>query len=301
MSKEKISGIYCIENIVNHKKYIGQSCNIYSRWYNHKYCLNNNIHSNTYLQNSWNKYGKNNFVFTIIEKCDENIIDEKEKYWINHYNTMNDDFGYNLDSGGNLNKHHSIETKIKMSRSAKGIYPSEETKIKISNNRKGKMVGQDHFMYGKHLSLSTKSKISKSLKGLHAGNKNWCAKKVICLTTSKIFTTLKEAGEYYKTNPVDISKCCNEKRKSSGKLEDGTPLQWSFYNRNGQYDLKEYKIDKNTKSVSQFDLNMNYIATYESAREAERQTGIGYKMISRVCRGERPHTHGYIFKFVEAS
>ena len=46
---------------------------------------------------------------------------------------------------------------------------------------------------------------------------------------------------------------------------------------------------------------MNYIATYESAREAERQTGIGYKMISRVCRGERPHTHGYIFKFVEAS
>ena len=32
MAKEKICGIYCIENLVNHKKYIGQSVNIYTRW-----------------------------------------------------------------------------------------------------------------------------------------------------------------------------------------------------------------------------------------------------------------------------
>ena len=33
---EKISGIYCIENIVNGKKYIGKSNNIYKRWYEEK-------------------------------------------------------------------------------------------------------------------------------------------------------------------------------------------------------------------------------------------------------------------------
>ena len=51
------------------------------------------------------------------------------------------------------------------------------------------------------------------------------------------------------------------------------------------------------KKVIQYDLNLKYINEYESAREAEKITGIGYKMISRVCNGQRPYTHGYIFKF----
>ena len=40
MAEEKISGIYCIENTKNHKKYIGQSIDIYQRWYAHKSKLN---------------------------------------------------------------------------------------------------------------------------------------------------------------------------------------------------------------------------------------------------------------------
>lgn len=54
---------------------------------------------------------------------------------------------------------------------------------------------------------------------------------------------------------------------------------------------------KTNKPIIQYDLNMNRIAEYESAREAEKITGIGYKMISRVCNYQRPHTHGYIFRF----
>jgi hypothetical protein len=42
---------------------------------------------------------------------------------------------------------------------------------------------------------------------------------------------------------------------------------------------------------------MNFIAEYESAREAEKITGIGFRMISRVCNGQRHQTHGFIFKF----
>ena len=52
MAKEKICGIYCIENIINHKKYIGQSQNVFRRMYNHKNLLRNNKHHNSYLQNS---------------------------------------------------------------------------------------------------------------------------------------------------------------------------------------------------------------------------------------------------------
>ena len=63
MAEEKISGIYCIENTKNHKKYIGQSIDIYQRWYVHKSKLNMNKHHSHHLQQAWNKYGDNCFIF----------------------------------------------------------------------------------------------------------------------------------------------------------------------------------------------------------------------------------------------
>jgi len=69
------SGIYLIGNIINDKKYIGSAKNINKRWYQHKYALNNNTHDNSCLQNAWNKYGENNFKFTIIEEVvPENLL-----------------------------------------------------------------------------------------------------------------------------------------------------------------------------------------------------------------------------------
>lgn len=98
MVKEKICGIYCIENLVNHKKYIGQSVDINSRWETHISTLNNNHHYNLHLQQSWNKYGSENFEFNIIETCDKNLLNEKEIYWIKKFNSLED--GYNATSGG---------------------------------------------------------------------------------------------------------------------------------------------------------------------------------------------------------
>ena len=57
----KVSGIYCIENITNHKTYIGSSKNIYQRLLKHFALLRYNKHQNAHLQSAWNKYGENSF------------------------------------------------------------------------------------------------------------------------------------------------------------------------------------------------------------------------------------------------
>lgn len=106
-------GIYKIENIINHKVYIGQSSNIESRWNQHIHDLTKNIHRNSHLQNSWNKYGENNFAFSVIEECEENLLDERENYWINYYGGCNSCKTYNNREAGN-NGRHSDETREKL-------------------------------------------------------------------------------------------------------------------------------------------------------------------------------------------
>jgi hypothetical protein len=98
MAKEKICGIYCIQNLVNGKVYIGQSADIEKRWYTHKSELNRNVHKNKKLQNAWNKYGYAQFKFFILEKCLKCDLDELEKFYINFYDSYKN--GYNKDLGG---------------------------------------------------------------------------------------------------------------------------------------------------------------------------------------------------------
>lgn len=93
---ERICGIYEIRNKVNNKVYIGQSRNISRRWNDHVRELNNNIHDNYHLQQSWNLYGKENFRFTIVALCSADELNELEAFYIDKMNSMNSDYGYNI-------------------------------------------------------------------------------------------------------------------------------------------------------------------------------------------------------------
>ena len=98
---ETISGIYCITNKINNKKYVGLSKDIYRRWGEHKK-IPFNPSSKEYnypLYNAIRKYGLDNFDFTILEQCDDQeLLKEKEKQWIEYYDSINN--GYNLTEGG---------------------------------------------------------------------------------------------------------------------------------------------------------------------------------------------------------
>lgn len=136
-------GIYKITNLINNKVYIGQSKNIERRKYRHFRNYNDNIASATYnnhLYSAMRKYGKENFLFEIIEECLPEQLNEKEKFFIHLYDSSNIEKGYNKTKGGsdtylNTTKHGSLTYDIVLD------IISELKNSKLSTDKIGKKYG----------------------------------------------------------------------------------------------------------------------------------------------------------------
>ena len=205
-------GIYKITNPSN-KVYIGQSTNIKERF--RKYSKLSNKRQ-IKLYNSFQKYGIDNHQFEIIEECGEDMLDEREIYWGNHYDVLGDT-GLNLRLGNGRGS------------------CSENTKNKISDSLKGQRKSKEHCL---HLSIA-KTGIPSKRKGRPdpkqkgqpkpgAGGKDKpkpgarpkTGNQVICLTTNKTYNSVKECMD-----DANVSK-----RKMFNLLKEET--EYKYVNRN---------------------------------------------------------------------
>ena len=150
---------------------------------------------------------------------------------------------------------HDRKQRESMKEKNKGKNPrdnmTEEAKKERDRKASESMKGKNKNPRSKE----TREKISKTRieKGIAKDKKHPNATSIICLTTKRIFLTVKEAQKFYNIKGIsDIGYCCRGfkivkgkkvKVKSAGKLPDGTKLVWKYliWKHNKKYRIKEVK------------------------------------------------------------
>lgn len=184
----------------------------------------------TAFYNAILKYGWGNFEHEVLasgltydEAC------EKERFYISECHSLTTEWGYNLATGGNVNKVMSEESRRKISQTLTGrkrVPHTPETKLKISVANRGKKQPPRCDEYRKKLSDSLKGRvftpehranISKAKTGsATSGKNNSHPRSVLCVETGIVFDTIKEAGEFTGGSSKNIISCCRGRLKTSG-------------------------------------------------------------------------------------
>ncbi len=175
-----ISGIYQIKNKLNGKVYIGSTARGFeARFREHRNNLKGNENKpNAHLQNAWNKYGADSFVFETLDVVDGEELVPIEQAYLDFF-----DPEYNISkvagsSFGVKRKPKTKKWREEHSKKMTGRKHSLETKEKMSRSRLARASdcevpsGVNHYMYGKKHSEETKRKISEALRTGRYAKKN---------------------------------------------------------------------------------------------------------------------------------
>ena len=161
--------VYIITNRINHKVYVGQTKNPVKRKKGHWSAGRHDVVGHLY--SSMRKYGVENFSFEVIEECPDESINDREQYWVAHYDSFNREKLHDLFAGkknpmfgthgGFAGKRHTAATKQKMSITQQRLHAegkttrlfaghchSEETKRKIGKTNAIHQAGEGNSQFG---------------------------------------------------------------------------------------------------------------------------------------------------------
>ena len=198
--------VYSHTNKINGKVYVGQTCDKDKRFYDGKYksCI--------LFYRALQKYGglKNGFITTILEDgLTKEEADEKEVFYINKYQSIKPEFGYNICEGGSgVRNKHTDEWKENHSKRMSGAnnpnygkHWDENHKKILSDKRKGKTRQREQWEKDK-------------IKQTHQNMKHYNDKCVRCITTNEIFQSQRECARVLtertgmKFKGFEIGKVC---------------------------------------------------------------------------------------------
>ena len=296
---DKSNVVYLMTNKLNLMRYVGKTTKkLRKRLYEHK-CIKGN--QNTYIGRAIAFYGWENFSVEILEECtDNNQLSEREIYWIKFLDTKRPN-GYNLtDSGeGTLGREYSDETRTKISESVpkrpvrcidtNEIFSSIQNAANHFNISCTKIwrVCNELTIRGNNLKFEYLDNPLSDEARLREAKEN--RKKVICIETGTIYSSIKDAAIQTGIDRRYISRVCNGTRKIGGGY------RWKFLDEESLQKTKSTKFSNVKKPVRCIETNI----IYDCINEASRQTGINRNYIRRVCTGERKSGGGYHWEFVK--
>lgn len=230
--------IYLITNLVNNKKYVGQTRQqLNKRWSLH--IAESKTYSERPLYRAINKYGLHNFKIRILEECNVDVLNEREIYWINSLDTYH--HGYNATTGGDYFE-HSDETKQKISETMSNVSRSDRWANNVSKGLKNKLErGEKWGMF-----------LQKNVGGAHAKRK-----------IQGVNTTTGEVIEFDSMREASLKVTGSEKK--TGNISNAIKNNWTAYG------YKWTKIDNRPviKPVVGYDKKTGHLVyEFESANKA---------------------------------
>lgn len=286
--------IYKITNPIG-REYIGQALDFRRRLHSHKASVKRKNTSHVILINSFRKYGYDEHVFEVIEECDDEIMNEREIFWIKQLNTFNGDnpMGMNMTLGGE---------------GQRGKLDERRKHIALNN-----LFKNGHPFKGKHHTEANKKEQSERVKKYNkeTGRKipDWGVQKgrlnvVVPVICYDLYGNFLEEYVSYTAAGKAIGKPVGFIRDAV-KRESCSLGKYFFKEKTDNYPLKiETKglVLANTKrKIVYLDKDLNVIKEYPSALEASEDLKIPKTTINRAAQYNnlRPIRSGHIFTYAD--
>lgn len=222
-----MSGMYSVymHILPNGKRYIG----ITQQEPRKRWLAGKGYQRQTYFYNAILKYGWANIEHEILHTgLSKTEAEQAEKALIARYKSDRRDYGYNIERGGNANK-VSQSTREKLRRINLGKHHTKETREKLSrlerdrwldkdyrDNQVKKRLGKPTWNKGKTTSVDTRAKQSAAKLGKYIGEKHWNSKQVVNLDTGKIYGSFGEIARELKIkNGSHVAAVCKGRRATA--------------------------------------------------------------------------------------
>lgn len=282
MEPVKQCGIYCYQNLINNKKYIGQSVDLKNR---RRAFSEKRVYSSQLFKRAVDKYGIENFQYSILTHCEKEELNYYEKFYIARLKTNDREYGYNLTSGGDSQYLRDEEWKKHMSESWDEKRRKEQSE-KYSGEKNGNYGKRWNDELRKRVSLIVKERNKKTFFEKNGFDISELPNKIIEYVLSKDHVVLRQdIKKHFHISWTTLNKILKE-----NKIE----LALKRYKKVDSGLAKKNETQK--KPVVQCDLNNHEIILNIFPSLIEAQTIVGTSVKHCVC-GKQTHAYGYFWRY----
>lgn len=300
--------VYKITNKINGKSYIGYTTRtVEARWKQHIVCAKKHQKDGSYndaFKRAIRKYGEDNFSVEIIEESnDKHYLQEREKYWIDYYNTLTinkNSWGYNETVGGQGGNGQykpvykidimtgNIEEEYFSGQEAVSKNNSTLTRVLISPDKPYTCQGKS-FMYKSEVDKMSKEKLIDILYSRY---------NIVCQFSldGKLLRYFRDIQDASDKTGISYATIANA---VCGVRKRGDNYQWCYYRDKDSKANKKIINLNGCKTVAKLDNKGNVLETYPSAKEAGLINQCDASAIGKVCKGFRKTCGGYKWRYVE--